>query len=80
MDHGWQAAIGLGLMIVSWVIGRVTAPRNDCAKCGISGLITEMGSLKTAVVKQSAVIRVLAERSKLSAQEQLEVENLAKEP
>jgi hypothetical protein len=70
MDHyGWQVAGGLIVAIASWIVGRVMAPKNDCSKCGLA-------ELKKEIERLCKLVRVLADRVKMSAKEQLEIESM----
>jgi hypothetical protein len=74
MDHaGWQLAGGLILLIMGAVVGRFTAPKNDCSKCGLMELKTE---LKAEITRLCNLVRALAEKVNLSVKEQLEIERL----
>lgn len=67
---GWQLAIGLLLLIIGAGVGRYTSPKNDCSKCGIDGLRSEIQRL-------CSLVRALAEKVNLTVKEQLEIEELA---
>ncbi len=70
MDHlGWQVAVTMFLMIVTALVARLTAPRNDCSKCGLP-------ELKKQIERLCRLIRVLADRVKLTPEEQIEIERM----
>ncbi len=68
--YGWQLAIALLLMIASWVLGRVMAPKADCTKCGII-------SLRHDIKVQFFMIRHLAQKSGVTSEDLLKIEALA---
>jgi hypothetical protein len=66
---GWQLAIGLILLIAGAFVGRKTAPKNDCSKCGIEGLKAEIQRLRN-------LIETLWGQAGLKVKDRLEIEAL----
>jgi hypothetical protein len=61
-NAGWMLAINLLLLIVGAGVGRFTAQKNDCSKCGIARLCN--------------LVRVLCEKAGVPVKEQLQIESL----
>jgi len=71
MEHaGWYIVGGIVTMALGgWLHWLFT--RNNCEKCGIA-------DLKTEIYGMSALIRELAARAGISPKEQLEIESMGK--
>ena len=68
-NAGWMLAINLVLLIVGAGVGRFTAQKNDCSKCGIA-------QLKAEIVRLCNLVRVLCEKAGVPVKEQLQIESL----
>jgi hypothetical protein len=66
---GWMIVGGVVVCLISMLIGRLTAPRNDCVNCGIA-------DLKDEVRRQSKLIQAIAEKAGFTVKERLEIEGM----